>query len=502
MTADTAAVPQTAEEFEELLGDTGRIGTALADGSFGGMVKDYAQKWAAKNEQMVAEFREQMQVGLQEFYRDQAEQGYRPRGGFRPGSAGPELTGRAGRRARAIANSLLPDAAKQADRQALFSAAAMGAGEEIDDSPYASSLRQFLYTTLKGEGVAGDAGDMEEVARVQKFKGALAKAMKIRDAMGERVPSEGGFLVPENLRSEILMVSLEDAVMRPRATMIPMDSLRVPIPSIDDTTHTANVFGGVAAYWTEEGATLQVSAPSFGRLLLEARKLTAYTEIPNELLQDSVTALDTWFHQFFPQAVAFFEDVAFISGTGVGEPEGIINAPGAVTVAAASGGHVQFVDVAKAFSRFWPPSLRRAIWLCAPDVLPELLQMAVSADGGGTTVAPPGWLQGMQAIDSPGGGNDDGFNYTLMGRPLRVSEKVPYLGGGTAGALTLVDPSYYLLGDRQAMQVATSADYRFGSDMVAYRIIERLDGRFWLRSAITPANGSANTLSPLVKVNA
>jgi HK97 family phage major capsid protein len=319
--------------------------------------------------------------------------------------------------------------------------------------------------------------------------------------MGERVPSEGGFLVPEVLRSEILMLSLETSVMRPNATVIPMDSLRVPLPSIDDTSHASNVFGGVAAYWTEEGAALEASAPAFSRVVLEARKLTAYTAIPNELLQDSVSPLDVWFNTFFPQAVSFFEDNGFINGTGVGEPQGILNAPGAVSVSAGSSGHVQFKDIAQAFSRMWPASLRRAMWVCAPDVLPELIQLAVSADASGTTVAPPGWLQAYQAIGAPGGGNGDGFNYTLMGRPLRVSEKVPALGGSSAGALTLVDPTYYLIGDRQAMQVAASDQFLFNQDMIAYRVIQRLDGRFWLQSPLTPANGSTNTLSPLVKID-
>jgi hypothetical protein len=48
------------------------------------------------------------------------------------------------------------------------------------------------------------------------------------------------------------------------------------------------------------------------------------------------------------------------------------------------------------------------------------------------------------------------------------------------------------------MQVASSDQYLFANDLMAYRIIERLDGRFWLQSAITPENGGANKLSPLV----
>jgi hypothetical protein len=51
------------------------------------------------------------------------------------------------------------------------------------------------------------------------------------------------------------------------------------------------------------------------------------------------------------------------------------------------------------------------------------------------------------------------------------------------------------------MQIATSEEYLFASDLVAYRVIERLDGRIWQQTALTPQNGSASTLSPVVLLN-
>jgi hypothetical protein len=155
----------------------------------------------------------------------------------------------------------------------------------------------------------------------------------------------------------------------------------------------------------------------------------------------------------------------------------------------------------------WPASLGNAVWICSPDALLALMQLAVTplpttgitAVGG---VAPPGWLTSDQAMGYPGGGNGDGVNYRLMGRPLIVSEKMPSNATGTTnGGLAFVDLDYYLLGDRQTMQIASSDEYLFANDQVAFRVIERLDGRFWLQSAITPENGSTNTLSPLVILN-
>jgi hypothetical protein len=49
------------------------------------------------------------------------------------------------------------------------------------------------------------------------------------------------------------------------------------------------------------------------------------------------------------------------------------------------------------------------------------------------------------------------------------------------------------------MQMSTSTEFKFGNDKTAMRIIERVDGTPWIKSAITPRKGS-NTLSPFVKV--
>jgi HK97 family phage major capsid protein len=486
------AIPETAEELEELLNDDGRMGEIFAAGQLPEFNRQYMDKaLAKKSADLVPQMREQMQLGMQSFLQDQAAQGFRPKGG-------PALTGREARRAQAIARSNRPDAAAQVEKNQLFNPAAMGA--VVDDEDYSKSLGAFIHAVYLGEYLAQKRGDTDAVGNYQSYK------TRLHNALSERIPAEGGFLVPENLRSEILMVALEHAIVRPRARIIPMDSLRVPLPAIDDTSHSSSVFGGVVGYWTEEGAALTASAPSFSRVILEAKKLTAYTTIPNELLQDAVTPLDTWFNSFFPQAIAWFEDVAFIgsttTGTGVGEPQGFLNAPAAIKVSKTTQYHVRFQDVAAMYARMWPASLNSAVWICSPDVIVELLQLAMSEDGGsGTTVAPPLWLQSYQAEGAPGGGNGDGAHYMLMGRPLIVSEKMPSnLSGNTtnAGALTFVDLNYYLLGDRQTMQVASSDQYLFANDLMAYRVIERLDGRFWLQSAITPEGASGSTLSPLV----
>lgn len=313
-----------------------------------------------------------------------------------------------------------------------------------------------------------------------------AKLHRVRNAFSSTVPSEGGFLIPETLRSELLRVSLETSIVRPRARVIPMETLRVPFPAIDSTSNASSVYGGIVGYWTEEGGQLTASQARFSRIVLEAKKLTAYTEIPNELISDSISSFQAFVDQIFPEALGFYEDDAFINGTGTGEPLGFLRAAAAVEVAKESGqpgDSIVWENIVKAFARMLPGSLGRAVWIASIDTFPELATMALSVGTGGSAI----WLN--NGVEGP--------PMTILGRPVIFSEKVPSLGN--AGDINFVDLGFYLIGDRQVMSAMSSPHFKFQNDQTAYRIIERVDGRPWLESAITPANGGS-TLSPFVKI--
>ena len=303
-------------------------------------------------------------------------------------------------------------------------------------------------------------------------------------------PSDGGFLIPEILRAELLRVALEKAIVRSRARVIPMDSLTVPFPTVDSTSNVSSVFGGVVGFWTEEGATLTESQPRFGRVELKANKLVLYTEVPNELIQDAKPSMEAFIGDIFPEALAWFEDVAFFVGGGTGEPLGFLNAPAAISVTRlAANQNIDWVDIAGMYSRMLPQSLDRAVWLVSPDAVPNLLTMPFTAGG-------------TQPILLGGGGFPTGTTgnpMQILGRPVIVSEKCAAVGA--SGDINFVDFGFYLLGDRQAMSAKQSEDFRFNQDVTAFRVIERVDGRPWLQSAITPQNGGA-TLSAFVKLAA
>ena len=69
------------------------------------------------------------------------------------------------------------------------------------------------------------------------------------------------------------------------------------------------------------------------------------------------------------------------------------------------------------------------------------------------------------------------------------------------GDILLVDPSYYLIGDRQELQIAYSEHAFFTTDQAAWRFTARLDGQPWIDNVITLENASTQ-VSPFVALAA
>ncbi len=439
-------IPTDRAGLEELLADGGKVQNLMAEGQFGDVVKAYAAHELESDRALQTQIKEETQRVLAEYLRENED------------TKGLEALKRGGVEA----------VTRNGSDRTVYNRKAPGAA--IDGQ--FSDMPEFFNTIW--HNAHRDAAVTE---RLQSLRNAAASS-------GE--PSGGGFLVPEEFRAELLQLSLETGVVRPRARVVPMSTSRVLYPTVDSTSNVSNVFGGVQAYWTPESGQMTDVAADFGRIALEAWKLTAFANVPNELIADSAISFEAFMRSAFPEALAYFEDVAFINGTGAGQPEGFLNANASVTVSKESGqlgNTIVWENIVKMYARMLPQSLNRAVWVVSPDTFPELATMALSVGTGGGPI----WLN--NGVSGPPA--------TILGRPVVISEKVKTLG--TAGDINFVDFSYYLIGDRQALTVESSPHYRFQNGETSFKFVSRVDGRPWLQSAMTPRN-SGPTLSPFVKL--
>ena len=369
----------------------------------------------------------------------------------------------------------------------------MGSSDEDIYKDLNLSAHERRQIAATGQGAGVDAGAFDDFVDFAKAISphVTHKAFDSRlKVLGEGIGDQGGFLVPEEFRAELLRNTLEASVIRGRARVIPMAGLTLRIPSIKDTTHASTVYGGVSGYWIPESGTITQSEPTFSQVTLTSKKLIGGTRISNELLRDSAIALEPLIGGLFSEAISFFEDDAFLNGIGGAQPLGVLNADALISVAKETGQAATTLtveNVVKMYSRMMPRSIPNSVWIMHPDVQPQLFTMSLSVGTGGAPMYFP--AGGMGGSPVP----------TLMGRPVVLSEKAQTLG--TAGDIYLVDLSYYLIGDRQALEVASSPHVRFNTDETDFRFIQRVDGRPWIDSALTPRNGS-NTLSPFVALAA
>jgi HK97 family phage major capsid protein len=361
-----------------------------------------------------------------------------------------------------------------------------------------AQARRHSLPALFGPGGEGDPkknfGDFclavarGDRAYLEKHYQSQFVAYTGKAALGEASGVTGGYIVPPDFYNQLLAIVAEQTFIRPRAFVQPMASATLQFPFLDVTTvQSAGVspyFGGVQMYWTEEAQTRTETEPQFKMMELKAHELSGYSVSSNVLLQDAAFGLEKFLMKLFGKAIAWFEEYAFLQGNGVGKPMGILNAGPTVAVNRANANQVGFADVATMWSKLLPASINNAVWVHSPSVIPQLLQLK---DGANRSI--------FISIDQ---GITKTPSWALLGRPTFCTEKLPALG--TKGDLMLIDPSYYVIGDRMQIELAASEHVNFLKNQMTWRVVERVDGQPWLDKPITLQDGSTQ-VSPFVALN-
>lgn len=340
------------------------------------------------------------------------------------------------------------------------------------------SYRQLFKEPLSNDGF-DSLGEWASIVMTRQYD------PRLRRSVSEGTLSEGGALMPTEYAEAILTPSLEASIIFPRARVFPMKSSDLVIPATVIGDHSSSTYGGVVAYWKAEGGTLTQADPTFRQMRLVAKKLTVLSKASNEWLQD-VERSGSLVSGLLSDALHWFLDKHFITGTGAGQPLGILNADCKVTVSKESGqsaATILFENIANMYSRLYPGGVSHGLWLVHPGVIPQLYSMSLSVGTGGIPV----YMPANSAAGRP-------FT-TLMGLPVVVTEKVETLG--TEGDIILADLSQYAVGMRGELQLEASGAPAFTTDETYFRLIIRVDGQPLWNEALTLKDGST-TVGPIV----
>ena len=300
---------------------------------------------------------------------------------------------------------------------------------------------------------------------------------------------DGGFLIPEEFRAELLSKMHETGQVYGRAQKIPMQTNAIAIPVLTETARTVgNRQGGVRGYALAEAAQATASSPKFSRVNLKLHKQEVYIPVTDEMLSDSPITMGALLPQFAANELGFQLDDALING--VGGPVdalGILNAAATESVAAETGQTAATIvteNVLNMWARCYGRSKSNSVWFVNQDTSPQLYAMYLGLGMAGiATFMPPGGISGAPYA-------------TLMGRPVIEVEQCATLG--TVGDIILADMTQYLVGEKSTgIEAASSIHIRFDYGETVFRFVLRMDGQPGWAGALTPANGS-NTQSPFI----
>jgi HK97 family phage major capsid protein len=359
------------------------------------------------------------------------------------------------------------------------------------------AMPDFFATQATGDpevyGPEGDNSYFNDVRRARS--GDVTAAKRIDDffegkAMGEGTDSDGGFLVPPEVSNELIPLRDSVSVLRQLFTSQPVTS---------DTLRFVAQDSGLAVAWTAEFAEKIQSQLSFSEFETHIYTAAGLATVSNQLLKDAKWSVDQLITKDMAKRFVALEEQAFIAGSGVGQPLGIINTPGVISIpyADASPDQLSLIDkISEAITEV------QTQFLGFPDAIvmhPRTWGYLargrnkddayfLGAGAAGTVRKPNEAIPGYNGGPLPRG--------ELFGLPVYCSPNVPTnLGDAENESAVIVgDFSQGLVLDREGIVTDTSSHVFFTSNQTVFRSEERVGftaGRYPNAFAVVQGDGLA-----------
>jgi HK97 family phage major capsid protein len=289
-----------------------------------------------------------------------------------------------------------------------------------------------------------------------------SRGIPVTKAQGEGVDSAGGFLVPEELLANIIVLREQFGVFRRECQVVPMGS---------DTLNWPRRTGGLTAFFTGENQAVSESQASWDAVNLTAKKLGALTRMSNEIAEDAVVSIADWLVGEIAYAFAAKEDDAGFNGDGTSSYGGIRG----VSTIFADGNHtagqyqtssatltaLTVADFTGTMGKLPQYALPGAKWYMSQQMFYSAAG-TVLAKAGGNTIA-------TLATDP--------MNPRLLGFPVVIAQKLPIAAPGSGKAQFLFGDlsKSSALGERRGVTIKRSDHRYFENDQIGLLGTERFD---------------------------
>jgi len=330
----------------------------------------------------------------------------------------------------------------------------------------------FQSRTEEAKSVYGEEGDRSFYADMKSAthdanRGAMERLEGVMEgkAMTEGTDAAGGFLVAPEVSSDLQRLRYHQSVVRPLFSAVRVSSNEFQFPS---------VVSGLVAGWVAELAEKPSSDLTFASASANIFTGAGLSVASNQLLRDADWSVDQLINSDLAFRLAQLEELAFINGTGEGQPLGILGTKGVGSIPFKSGGVSGLLDaivnaITATYTEFKAPP--DAI-LMHPRTWGEIAKAKESTSPSTYLIGTGGSAWGRRANDPLTGYGQGPFPIgELFGFPVYTSPNIPTNLGSEEKESRVIVGNFKtgLILDREDVTYASSEHVYFTSNRTVFR---------------------------------
>lgn len=328
---------------------------------------------------------------------------------------------------------------------------------ELNESKTPELKAEYEALEKQVEAVEFKIAEMEKVAetelpaKVTEIKEDKEMAKTIKELIIEAIDtsSNASILLPSTVDEKIVNKRNEGSFMRKYASVSNADGNSI-IP-VEGAPVTA-AFGS-------EIAAIAESTPTFATVEMKANKVATLVKVSEDALNNAGFDLEAELVSQMGRAIATVENDKFITGTGSGEPEGILKSIKAANTVTAGAATLAWDDIEAVYYKLKEAYRANATWLMNSKTLKAV--KALLTDNAAQNVALT----------------------EILGKHVQVAEAMPDIAT-KATPIILADLSYFKIMDRTNFEIKPLNELYATTSQKGYLGSTREDAHFVLPEAM------------------
>ena len=268
-----------------------------------------------------------------------------------------------------------------------------------------------------------------------------------------KVPGDGTYKVPTSSSNELTKAISRESLFRCMSTVINAtgNGYRLDASDSDDL-----------AMFVEEGGEIPVynAVEDFTRISVGSHKLVSFVKLDEDFVKDASFNMEKYLIKRFGRCFGRAEDKAFITGSGIKEPTGILHATDGAKVGIITDS-LSFDDVISLYFNTESQYRKNGMWLMN-DATALALRKLKDKDGNYL------WNQA---------------NDTILGKSVIISEYMPDIEAG-AKPIAFGDFSYYWVIVRHLVAMRMLKEAFVLHAQLGYLAAEYIDGKLVRKDAV------------------